>query len=150
MDTLKTQIHQACLTSLESKIERLKKEIQDAQDAAAEDTKSSAGDKFETSREMIKLEINKYNTQLAQTEKMYQMLRQLNPASTKSEVSYGSLVISNEGNYYFSVSLGKVVFDGKNAIALSMASPIGKALQGKSKGEIISFMSREIIIEDIQ
>jgi transcription elongation GreA/GreB family factor len=131
----KPHFHQVCLNQLQAKIDRLNRSIAEAQQAASEDTKSSAGDKFETSREMMKQEINKLNAQLSQAVKMQQQLGQVNPEASKETVGFGSLVQTNEGLYYFSVSLGKVEVAGQSCFALSMASPLGKALAGKKAGE---------------
>lgn len=146
---LKQILHQACLDLLEEKIASLQKAVQDAQQAASEDTKSSAGDKFETSREMIKLEINKYNQQLSQNSKMLHHLQQINPDTNRDTVAMGSLVLTNEGRYYFSVSLGKLSLEEESYFALSMASPIGRALAGHRAGDQVSFMGRTIQIQEI-
>lgn len=145
----KQALHQQCLDLLASKIATLEQMISDAQQAASEDTKSSAGDKFETSREMMKLEINKNSQQLSKANQMLQRLQQINPSIPKDKVGFGSLVIANEGKYYFSVGLGKVIVDGESYFALSMASPIGQALSGHEANERVAFMNREIQIKEI-
>jgi transcription elongation GreA/GreB family factor len=146
---LKPQIHQACIAMLEARISRLQQSIVHAQQAASDDTKSSAGDKFETSREMMKLEIDKNNAQLSQADTMLQHLHKLNPGTTMDKVAFGSLVHTNEGIYYFSVGLGKLMVDDKVCFALSMVSPIGKALGGRKAGETVDFMGRKVEIEAI-
>ncbi|MEL6253324.1 MAG: 3-oxoacyl-ACP synthase [Bacteroidota bacterium] len=149
MSQLKLQIHTASLVVLESKISALKKSTEDLQQAASEDTKSSAGDKFETSREMMKLEIEKNNIQLRQLNSMKQLLGQCKPDQVSEEIRLGALVKSNEGLYYFSVPLGKVEVENQSCFVLSLASPLGKALLGKIAGDKISFMKREIEVLEI-
>ena len=146
----KPQLYQACLAQLEEKIDLLNEAIKDAQETIFEDTKSSAGDKFETTREMMKLEIDKNALQLSGVVKMHQALKQLHPKMQMDQVAFGSLVTTNEGIYFFSVSLGKIAVEGQAFFAISMASPIGKALAGKKAGESVSFMGREIRIEEIR
>jgi len=146
----KRAIRQACFDMLQSKLAALEKRIQEAQAAASEDSKSSAGDKYETSREMVKQEIEKASTQLRHFRRMEEVLRQLDAARAVDTVDFGSLVQSNEGIYYFSVSLGKVPVDDRTTIyALSITSPLGKALQGKREGEQVSFRGRTIAIESL-
>ncbi|MFK7923235.1 MAG: 3-oxoacyl-ACP synthase [Bacteroidia bacterium] len=144
--TLKARIHTQCLQILAEKIERLQRSIADAQKAASEDTKSSAGDKFETSREMLKQEINKHSQQLAMASKMRQQFTKLNPTQNLTSIGFGSLVDTNEGLYYFSASLGKVELEDKSCFALSMISPIGKALASLKVGDEVDFMKRKIKI----
>ena len=150
LEPTKPQLHQACIAMLEARIIRLQQAIAHAQQAASDDTKSSAGDKFETSREMMKLEIDKNSTQLSQALLMLKHLQGLRPSVTMKEVAFGSLVHTNEGVYYFCVSLGKVMLDDKVlCFALSMVSPIGKALQGRKAGDTVTFMGRKVAIEAV-
>ncbi|MCB0846884.1 MAG: GreA/GreB family elongation factor [Bacteroidetes bacterium] len=145
----KIALHQTCQNLLTDKINTLNRNIKDAQQAASEDTKSSAGDKFETSREMIKQEIDKQVGLLGKTEKMLSLLTQINPESKPDQVGLGSLVKTNEGMYFFSVSLGKVSVEGKPYFVISLASPIGKELFGKRVGDKLEFMGREILVKGI-
>ena len=149
MSQLKLQIHQASLGLINQKIAKLKDSVQDLQQAASEDTKSSAGDKFETSREMMKLEIEKNNIQLRQLNSMKQLLAKCKPDQLSEEIRLGALVRSNEGLYYFAVPLGKVEAAGESCFVLSLASPLGKALLGKKSGESIPFMKREIEVLEV-
>lgn len=147
--TLKQQVHAQCLQILEDKRARLEHSIADAQKAASEDTKSSAGDKFETSREMLKQEINKHSQQLSMTSKMLQQFSQIDPTQKLDSIAFGSLVETNEGWYYFSASLGKVETEAKNCFALSMVSPIAKVLANLKAGDEVSFMKRKIKVLSI-
>lgn len=149
MSQLKLQIHASSLSLLEDKIGALKKSIADLQQAASEDTKSSAGDKFETSREMMKLEVEKNNIQLRQLDAMKELLTKCKPDQLSNEIRLGALVKSNEGLYYFSAPIGKVQAAGENCFVLSLASPLGKALLGKKAGASIRFMNREIEVLEV-
>ncbi|MEL7533666.1 MAG: hypothetical protein AAFN10_20300, partial [Bacteroidota bacterium] len=147
--SLKEQIHTQCLALLDQRIARLQRSIADAQKAASEDTKSSAGDKFETSREMLKQEINKHNQQLSMAIKMRQQFGQIDPQQQLDKISFGSLAETNEGWYYFSASLGKVQWEEESSFALSMVSPIAKAMANLEVGDEVVFMKRKITILNI-
>ena len=54
--TLKQKIHTHCLHLLDNKIAELQKILRSLGESAANDTKSSAGDKHETARAMIHIE----------------------------------------------------------------------------------------------
>jgi len=149
MQSLKIKLHQACSVQLEEKIQKLRTEIKEAQESASEDTKSSARDKFETSREMIKLEINKFNQQLNKAVEMLRYLKEINPEKQKETINFGSLVKTNEGVYFFSIALGKFILDKKNYFFLSLGSPIGQALRDRKAGEEIEFMGRMIKVEEV-
>ena len=145
----KTLLHQRCIELLEEKVASLERTIRDTQRAAQAETKSSAGDKFETTREMMKQEMDKNGVQLSQAREMLSHLQQIDPDLKNDRISYGSLAHTNEGTYYFSVSFGKVLVNDQPYFVLSMASPIGKALLNRKAGEEVKFMGRKIRIERI-
>ncbi len=149
MSISKKAIHAACLTSIRIKKEGQEKLIKEAQEAAAGDTKSSAGDKYETAREMIKQEIDKANHQLAIYERMEEALMKIDPNQSLQSVAPGSLIQTNEGTYFFSVSLGRVKAEKADVYVLSMASPLGKAMKGMTKGQELEMRGRKIEILDI-
>jgi transcription elongation GreA/GreB family factor len=148
-ESKKVRLHQICIEQLAKKIASLERTIQDTQKAAQAETKSSAGDKFETTREMMKQEMDKNGVQLSQAREMLSHLQQLDPHLKNDRVSYGCLAHTNEGIYYFAVSFGKVVINDQSYFVLSMASPIGKALRNRKAGEEVAFMGRKIRIEEI-
>ena len=84
MPTIKEQLLALAQKKLLQKIELLQQNIDEIQAAANEETKSSAGDKYETSREMLRQEREKYSRQLAEQLKLRQVLQQINPSSKLS------------------------------------------------------------------
>ncbi|WP_372645718.1 hypothetical protein, partial [Ancylomarina sp.] len=66
---LKSLVYHKILEELDRKIEVIRGAIASAKDARNNDTKSSAGDKFETGREMMQIEIEKNEVLLNQTAK---------------------------------------------------------------------------------
>lgn len=103
--------------------------------ASNNDTKSSMGDKYETSREMLQQEINHLQLQLNEQLKSQQILKiiQTNPHKM---VGLGSLVQTENGLFYISISLGELRFEDEKIYIISNESPIAKAMQGKKSGEI--------------
>lgn len=97
---------------------------------------------------MAQLEIEKASGQLAEAKKLLQALEQL--PQTKSEViRLGSVVYTNQGNYFLSVPAGELLYDGVSYVALSPSSPLGAALMGKGAGSNIFFKQREFIIKEV-
>ena len=143
---MKKELHQACLAELQTRIDRIRLAVDEIQAAANEETKSSAGDKFETGRAMMQQEKDKMAHQLAINVSWKNQLNLLNPAETQELVAIGSLVITQEGKYYLSIPLGKLKLAGQTYFAISLASPIGKALLNKKAGDEIVFQQRKISI----
>lgn len=98
------------------------------------DTKSSMGDKYETSREMLQQEINRLQLQLKEVRLQQQVAQRL--SVIPSEVTdFGALVETDTGWFYLSVSVGVLSLEGQKVMAISQDSPLAKAMKGKKKGE---------------
>lgn len=127
---LKQQIHQQCLAHIQKSLEAAKQAIADAQAAAADDTKSSAGDKYETGREMAQQQTDRNMTVLNETNKLLIALNKINPSVVANKIAPGSVVFTNNGNFYIAVSAGVITVGGEKFFAVSPASPIGLKLMG--------------------
>jgi transcription elongation GreA/GreB family factor len=136
--SIKKALHQRCLTLAEDRIVSLQHILKEAQQAANNDTKSSAGDKHETGRAMAQLETEKLTAQLSEALNIKQNLTQINPTITNNTVVLGSMVYTNKGNFYMAASIGKVAIANEVFFAISPASPIGKLLLTKKEKESFS------------
>ena len=134
---------------LDDKIETLKEEIESTKEARNNDTKSSAGDKYETGREMMQIELDKNEAQLNKTVKLKSELSKINILKEYNKVEFGSLVVTNQGTYFISIGIGKVDINNENYYSISLASPIGKLLLNKEIGNKIKFQNREFKILNI-
>lgn len=135
---IKQALHQRCLAIAEERILALQDIIRETQSAANNETKSSSGDKHETGRAMAQLEIEKLTAQLRELQNIKQNLAQINPTVTGNKVVLGSLVYTNNGNFYIAASIGKVSLENDSFFAVSPASPIGKILLTKKEQENFS------------
>ncbi len=109
-----------------------------AQESANEESKSSAGDKYETGRAMAHLDIENSSSQLAEANKLRKLLKDINPEMISPTVQLGSLVYTNQLNYFMAIPMGKTEVDGAIWYVVSQASPVGKLLSGKaSKDEVV-------------
>lgn len=145
----KHKVHAHCHQLVNERIALARKLIIEAQTAANEDTKSSMGDKYETSREMMALEMRKAGEQLQEGSKLKQVLSELNPDVISKTIVVGSFVSTSIGDFYLSVSLGQVHVEKKQVFILSAVSPLGKQLLHKKKGDEFEFNTRIITIKSI-
>lgn len=146
---LKKQAYEYCLIHVKQRTERILKQITELETALTSETKSSAGDKHETGRAMIQLEREKLGQQLAEVEKTQQLLRKVPTTNNASTVSLGNLVITNVFNYYIAISAGEYKGEDKSVYCISMGTPIGHLLKGKSVHDVISFNGKPIKILSI-
>lgn len=132
----KSEILQIIQDKLSEKIATLEKMISETR-ASNNETKSSMGDKYETSREMVQQQINNLQVQLNEYVQARNSLKIINTKPHQT-VGLGSLIQTDKGLFYISVSLGEITFNEKKIFVISTESPLGKALFGKKKGEEIS------------
>lgn len=146
---LKTALFNRCMDLVQERIDAAKEAMESAQDAANENTKSSAGDKYETGRAMMQLERDKAAAHLATSLELQKDLQSINPAQTHPVVSLGSLVRSSQGWFFLSAALGKFSMDGVDYWAISPNSPVGKLLMGRAEGEKVKFNGREFEVLEL-
>jgi len=149
MSTLKSSLYQLCLTFIENRIENIEYSLQQARQASNDDTKSSAGDKYETTREMMQQEMDRNGKLLYEAGQQKIALQQVEHVEPSKMVKNGSLVLTTEGNFYISISAGELKYDGKIFFAVSQASPIGKLFIGKKVKEELNFNSKKYLIRKI-
>lgn len=146
---IKAQLHARCLALAAKSIQTARAALAAAQEAGNAETRSSAGDKYETGRTMMQLEQEKLKGQLMQAIELKNQLAQLRPGPSGETAGAGSLVFTNHGNFYLSVGLGKVIMDGQVYFAISLESPLGQALRGRRKGEKFVFQDRNYTIGEV-
>jgi len=149
MSDQKKKLHSKCCEIALQKVNELSAILQEVQDAANNETKSSAGDKHETGRAMAQLETEKLSKQLAEALKIEQTLAQINPNTVHQKVGLGSLISTNNGTFYLSVSLGKLVLNANTYFVISPVSPIGKLLAGLATSASFSFNGKAYRIHAI-
>jgi len=138
-----------CMQLVRDRIANAEQAIASANAAAADDTKSSAGDKFETTREMMQQEISRHQQLLASGRQMELVLNSIDISEHVGPARLGSLVETDNGLFFLSVSAGPLDIPGKKCIAISTASPIGQLMLGKTAGQRFMFNKTEYLITGI-
>jgi hypothetical protein len=74
-------------------------------------------------------------------------MKGIDPDLKHQKITIGSLVETNKGWYYFSISLGQLICQSNSYFALSLEAPLGQIMRGKIAGEQVTFngMLTEII-----
>lgn len=150
MLTIQEQLFQLCLTDIDERIAVLRASIAEARDAQQNDTKSSAGDKFETTREMMTQQIETLSKQLSEVETQRHQLLSLPTVTPAAQIQAGSVVYTDVANFYISVSVGTKRLNSDEFICLSSSSPLGKLLLGKTINSEISFNQKNYKVIAIQ
>jgi transcription elongation GreA/GreB family factor len=144
---LKKALYKSCVEFVDQREETINEIITSSHNALTSETKSSAGDKHETGRAMLQLEIEKASQQLEGIHEMRLILSKIRMDDISEFIKLGSVVITNRGNYFLAISAGEINILAIKYFAVSTASPIGKLLLGKSVGNVFDFNHQYIIQE---
>lgn len=148
--TIKEILYQHCVTYVQARIDSIQAALSSSQESANSETKSTAGDKHDTARAMMQLDVEQKSKQLAEAQKLTIGLSQIEVELNQSSVQLGALVTTNIGRYFIAISIGKLDLMDTSYFVISPSSPIGQAFFGLKKGDSTTFNGKEVIIEDIE
>ena len=134
---------------LHKKITAQREQIESLKESRNSDGKNSAGDKYETGVEMIQQEIGQAQQQIDQFKKQLDEVQRAQTHNDVSSIGFGNLVITDQDQYFLAIGLGQLDIEGKNCYCISMQSPFGMALLGKTKGDEVIFNSNKHLIKEI-
>jgi transcription elongation GreA/GreB family factor len=149
MNPLKKLLVEQIQNTLGEKRTAIKQSINSARESRDNETKSSVGDKYETSRAMMQMEMEKNQARLTDVETQIISIGKIDIQKEFKKAEFGSWVETSAGNYFISVAFGKVCIQAISVYCISLFSPMGKALSGKRAGEKIVFREEEIIVNAI-
>lgn len=145
----KELIWNACHAAILSRISTAEHALTAASDASQDDTKSSAGDKFETGREMMQQEMNRHGQLLAEAKLLLHALGHISPSSVHTTVQSGSVVHTDKGIFFIGVGIGNVMAGDKRVYAISLSAPIGKLFIGSKPGDLLKFNHTSYHIQEV-
>jgi len=146
----KKTLYTFCEGFVNDRIARISKAITDIEVGLSSETKSSAGDKHETGRAMLQLEREKAGQQLAQAEQMKSLLTKVPLEGKSKNIGLGSMIRTSGDGYFLAISAGKYADENGTVFCISLQTPIGKLLLGKTVGDTILFRGKAIEILEIE
>ncbi|MDB5024268.1 MAG: 3-oxoacyl-ACP synthase [Mucilaginibacter sp.] len=149
MNDLKKELLKLCVRYVQKRIDGAVQAINATQQAANEETKSSAGDKYETGRAMMQQETDRNQAQLNEANKLMVALNHIRTGTAFQTAETGSLVITNNGKFFIAIGAGTLMLNGENYFAVSPASPIGLKLKTQKIGDEFSLNGKIYRIENI-
>lgn len=145
----KHKVYSTCLELTQSKIDLCEKELTLLNASQNSETKSSMGDKYETSREMMQRERDNLLATQHTHKTAIGLLHRLDIEKTSTIAELGSYIETDKASYFLCIGLGKIEVDGIAVNVVSMQSPIGKALIGKKPLETFVFNGLSSVIQKI-
>lgn len=150
MINLKDLLFNHCENHINTKLKNYLKIDQELFKSLNEETKSSAGDKHETTRAMIQIEREKNSKRIKEIENLKKQLIIIKSVqSDNSKVSPGSIILTSTNNYFISISSEIFSNDTSKFYCVSINTPIAKAYLGKMIGDIVTFNNIDSKIEKI-
>lgn len=144
----KTALSMLANSFLEEEMTDLYRQLAELQKASEGEGKSSAGDKYETSRETINQSRGLIERQLAALQRMQHQLNGI-PLGQSEVVKEGALVKLSMGYIWVAVSLGKLEHNGIIFQVVSKDSPLIAAIYGLRQGESGKFRDNLIFVEEV-
>lgn len=145
----KNVLYSFCETFIRDRSDRILGQIASLEQDLSSETKSSAGDKYETGRSMIQLEREKLGDRLMEAQLLWERFKKVPLITATDRIGPGSVVYTTGYNYYLGISAGEIKIDGLSFYAIAPDTPIGKLLLGKVVGERIIFHAQEFWIREI-
>ena len=142
---LLTKINQ----QLEKKINELKSTIKSAIESRDNKTKSSVGNKYETSRTILQYEVEKNQLQLQKNIELKNRISTINLQKKFLKIEYGALIQTNHGYYFIAIPVGKILIGKINIFCISPVSPIGILFMQKNKNQHFQFQGKTYSIIEI-
>lgn len=145
----KRTLQQHAVEIISQRIAEAKLAMDNAQEAANAEEKSSAGDKYETSRAMGQRDKEMHTNQLLANKQALAALLSVHCEELYDTVSTGAVVVCNDASFFIAAGLGKISIYKKDIYFLSPAAPVAKLLFNRVAGDVIVFNNKKMLINDV-
>jgi hypothetical protein len=146
---LKGELLKLCKSFVQDRILNAENAMQNAQQSANSEERSTAGDKHDTARAMSHLEQEKSAKYLDEAIKLKRAFSELLKAKSSDTIDFGSLVVTNQGTYFIALSMGAVKLNDNNYFVVSPTSPVAIAFKGLKLGDTATFNGRSFVVEEV-
>jgi len=123
---LKEKILLACKKILDDKIASLLFSLNEVTEASNSESKSSVGDKHETTKAMMQIEQENLGKQLHELKMQRAELEKIRLDTSTEKITAGSLIETDKGLFFIATAIGKIKVNGKEVFVISAQSPLGK------------------------
>lgn len=134
---------------LEEKYALAKANFESVRESLDSEGKSTAGDKHETGRAMVQMELEQAGKIIRECEEMIHLFQKIMPAAHKT-IGPGSLIYTDSGTFFISVPLGKIVRDNSEVFCIGTQAPLYQHFSGKKAGERVNFGKQSYLIMEVE
>ena len=137
------EVAEALAAAMEFGLARARTAFEELQTSLEGESKSTAGDKHETGRAMVQMEMEQAAARLSRIEGMMRQWHALEPLRGREQVRPGAIVSTDQGGFILGVAWGK--FEGPGDAtwrAISSDAPLAQAMQSLGPGDTVEFRGR--------
>lgn len=145
----KARLKQSCIELISNRIATSKSAMDQAQETANNEGKSSAGDKYETSRAMGHLDRDMNARQLDQALNEQKLLNAITTDVLYSEITSGCVFELTDQFFFVAAGLGSVSVNNQTVMVISPLSPFFAQLKSKKEGDEIMFQNKKQKIKTV-
>jgi hypothetical protein len=138
----KKLVKSECLKQINQRIANAKAAIAQAQDAANSSDKSTAGDKYETSRAMGQIDSDMNAKQLLEAEQELSFLEKIDVGTLTDSIKIGSIFEMSDILFFVAIGLGPIKIDDKRVMVVSSKSPFYENIKTMKAGNVFEFMDK--------
>jgi hypothetical protein len=138
----KKLVKSECLKQINQRIANAKAAIAQAQDAANSSDKSTAGDKYETSRAMGQIDSDMNAKQLLEAEQELSFLEKIDVSTLTDSIKIGSIFEMSDILFFVAIGLGPIKIDDKRVMVVSSKSPFYENIKTMKVGNLFEFMDK--------
>ncbi len=147
MNPSKERIIQAFKEKLQDSLQSLQDAITQTEQALQDETKSSAGDKYETSREMLQADLDRLESQRKTLQNSLSLFSNNQENTGISSGSIAEISIDSQSHtLYIGPPIGNLQIENLEIRSISVASPLGNVLLGKLPQEEFTWNGKSIRI----
>jgi len=148
MDKLlfKKKLVEICMKAQDRVVEHAKQRMDEAQESANE--YGQPQDRYDSYRTQMLSKRDMFAKQYCKAVEERNVLDRIDLDEENEQVSFGSVVVTNDQKLFISISLGKIIVDGEEYFAISPLVPFFKSLEGLKKGDSFEFNGKQRKIED--
>ena len=143
----KSAIISAFKQKLDASLDSINDAIQQTEQSLQDETKSSAGDKYETSREMLQADLDRLE---GQRQILQTSLALFTQSTDSQKISAGSIaeiqIDLQPHTLYIGPAIGNIKTENGEVRSISTASPLGAVLLGKAPSDTFQWNGKSIRI----
>lgn len=134
---------------IDDKVIKSKEYMNSIEQSIQGESKSTAGDKHDTTRELMQQERNKAAQNLSNQILAQKTLIQLLNSSSSERVGFGSLIETDKGIIFIGLALGRVLCGQDEVVCISPLSPLAKVFEGGVVGDCVHFNTIQYQIQKV-